>query len=189
MKIITKEQVLNNLDFYIDEIKQGKIFIFPTDTVYGIGCDAYYSEAIEKIRLAKKRDNKPLAIIAPSLEWIRNNYIINSWAEEYLKKLPGKYTFILEFKKNSHISPEVNLYDNENGIRIPKIWFAEIITKLNSAFIATSVNISGEPHIQKLEDLDKDIEKFVDYFIDEGKLTGKPSTIINLRTKECKVLR
>jgi L-threonylcarbamoyladenylate synthase len=189
MKVVKKKEFLENIDFYINEINDGKIFIFPTDTIYGIGCIANNSSSIEKVRKAKKRDKKPLAIIAPSKEWVYENYILEPWAEEYLDKLPGKYTFILEFKSNKHISPEINIYDNENGVRIPDIWFSDVVSKLGTAFVATSVNISGEPNIAKLEDLDEYIAEHVDYFIDDGELGGEPSKIYNLRTSECIRLR
>lgn len=189
MKVITKQDVLRELDFYIDEIKQGKIFIFPTDTIYGLGCIATNSNSVIKIRKAKQRDEKPFAIIAPSYEWIIANFKIGDWCYNQLEKLPGKYTFILEVLEKGHIVEEVNTKDNSYGIRIPECWFSEIINMVKEPFVATSVNLSNEKEIGELSDLDKSIEKYVDYFIDEGKLEGTPSTIIDLRTKNCKILR
>ena len=79
----------------IKEIKAGKIFIYPTDTLYGIGCNAEDKEAVEKIREIKGRDNKPFSVIAPSFKWIEDNLIIDCNLKEYL---PGAYTIILKKK-------------------------------------------------------------------------------------------
>lgn len=103
--------------------------------------------------------------------------------------MPGKYTFILEVLEKGHLADEVNEKDNSYGIRIPGNWFSELISMSKQPFVATSVNLSGGKELQELNDLDKSIEKYVDYFIDEEKLIGNSSTIIDLRTKNCKMLR
>lgn len=160
----------------IEDIKSGKIFIYPTDTVYGLGCNAYNEESVKKIKKIKGRDsNKPLSVIAPSLSWILENLETN---EEYLKKyLPGPYTLILKKKDNGFMkecSPTEAL-----GIRIPANDFTKIIEEANVPFITTSVNLSGEPTPPSIDNIPKEIQNQVDYMIDAGKLEGKPSTIIS----------
>ena len=179
MKIIN----LKKLNFKIvDEILKGKIFIYPTDTIYGIGCNALKEKSVEKIRKIKKRDRKPFSVIAPSKVWIRKNFI---YKENILKKLPGKYTIILKYKK-CPVSKNVAPGFDSLGIRIPKNPFVKFIRKANVPFITTSVNFSGEKHAAEIKEMPKMVLKQVDYFIDSGKLTGNPSTIINLKGKEIK---
>ncbi len=104
---------------------------------------------------------------------------------EKLNLFPGKYTFILNSKTN-FLPKEINPKENSYGIRIPNNWFCEI---LEIPFITTSVNFSGENHITKIDEISKEILKYVDYVIDVGILDGSPSTILDLRNEEIKVVR
>lgn len=190
MKVITHKEVLDNLDFYVDEIIKGKIFIYPTDTIYGIGCNAQNSFAVKKIRFIKKREEKPFSIIAPDKDWVITNAVVDSNTLLSLSKLPGAYTFILKLKNRLAIAKSETIGKMENiGIRIPNNWFAKIISKSQVPFVTTSVNISGEEHISEISELKEEIRDKVDYIIDDGKLDGKPSTIIDLTSGNEKVLR
>ena len=79
----------------IENILNGKIFIYPTDTLYGIGCNAMNKASVEKIREIKGRDKKPFSVIAPNIFWIKDNLIVDCDLEKYL---PGPYTVILKKK-------------------------------------------------------------------------------------------
>ena len=155
-------------------ILKGKIFIYPTDTIYGIGCDATNNQAVTKIRKIKHRDkNKPLSIIAPSIKWIKQNCIINVNLKKYL---PGPYTIILK-KKNPKFLSQVSDTDSL-GIRIPIHPFTKKIQKTGTPFITTSVNLSGEKPVTKISEIPEQILNKVDIIIDKGKLSGRPSTLI-----------
>ncbi|MCX6750510.1 MAG: L-threonylcarbamoyladenylate synthase [Candidatus Pacearchaeota archaeon] len=158
----------------VKQILEGKIFIYPTDTIYGIGCNAYNQDSVEKIKQIKARDrDKPLSIIAPSFEWIEKNCIINVDLKKYL---PGPYTILLQKKNPSflnHVSTNEFL-----GIRIPKCHFSEKVKKAEVPFITTSINLSGEPFAKNIEEIPKQILDKVDVIIDEGELNGIPSTLI-----------
>ena len=165
------------------KIKQGKIFIYPTDTIYGIGCDATNKESVTKIKNIKLRDkNKPLSIIAPSIYWINKNCIVDN--KMLLKKyLPGPYTLILK-KKNKDFLNHVSNTDSL-GIRIPNNKITNQIQKANLPFITTSVNLSGEPFAKSIKEIPEDIKSQVDEIIDIGELSGKPSTLV-INNKEIK---
>jgi L-threonylcarbamoyladenylate synthase len=155
-------------------ILAGKIFIYPTDTIYGIGCDATNIKAVNKIKEIKQRDaGKPLSIIAPSIEWIKENLIVDCDLEKYL---PGPYTIILK-KKNSKFLSHVSSTDSL-GVRIPNHEFTKMIQKAGLPFITTSVNLSGESFITKISDISPEILEGVDQVIDYGELNGNPSTLI-----------
>jgi len=159
----------------VKQIKSGAIFIYPTDTVYGLGCNALNKKAVEKIKQIKGRDkNKPLSIIAPSKSWILKNLIAKKSIVN--KYLPGKYTLILKKKNPNYLSYVSKT--NTLGIRIPKHKFTKLIQKAGVPFITTSVNLSGEKSASSLKDINKNIIKKVDMIINSGILSGKPSTII-----------
>ena len=182
MKVITKEEFLESKLFFLKEMHRGKIFVYPTDTIYGIGCDATNSHAVEKIRLLKKRDAKPFSVIAPTKYWIRNNGTYNLDIDKWIAKLPGPYTLILGLKNSRAVDRGVNNGLGSLGVRIPRNWFAEIVKEFGSPFVTTSVNISGEKHITDVGEIDEDWG--IDYVIDGGVLNGNPSTIVNLIGEE-----
>ncbi|MDA3854770.1 MAG: L-threonylcarbamoyladenylate synthase [Candidatus Woesearchaeota archaeon] len=190
MKIISKREFLAKKRFYVEEIIRGKIIIYPTDTIYGIGCSAKIGSSINKIREIKKRDSKPFSIIAPSRSWILENLKINILKIKYLKKLPGPFTFILDLKNDDCVSKDELIGESKSiGIRIPKCWFSSIILKSGVPFVTTSVNLSGEKYITKISEIKKEILKDVDYIIDCGKINTKPSTIINLVNDKIEIIK
>jgi len=158
------------------KILAGGIFIYPTDTLYGIGCDASNQQAVEKIREIKGRDSKPFSVIAPSFDWIEEHLIIDNDLD--LKKyLPGAYTIILKKKDTkflSWVSPTDSL-----GVRIPNNNFCFQLQKLNIPIITTSVNFSGQASSLSLEEIPKEIKDKVDFIIESKEtLSGKPSSLI-----------
>ncbi|MEK6934444.1 MAG: Sua5/YciO/YrdC/YwlC family protein [Nanoarchaeota archaeon] len=168
--IISKQEFLKNKKFYLNKIKNGSIFIYPTDTIYGLGAILNKKNS-NKIRKIKQRTNKPFSIIVPSKKWIKENCITN----RNIKKLPGKYTLILNLK-NKKTSPNPNL--ETLGVRIPKHWISQIAKGLNKPIITTSVNISNKPYMTSLKNLNKSIKSKVDFIIYQGYLNNKPSKII-----------
>lgn len=176
-RIISKKEFLKNKD-YLNEIKKGAIFIYPTDTIYGIGCISNNKKSVQEIRGIKQRDIKPFSIIAPSKSWIIKNC---KTPKNSLKRLPGKYTLILELK-NKITSPNPNL--GTIGVRIPNYWTSKIAKSLNSPIITTSVNITNNPYMTSLKNLDKSIELKVNFIIYEGPLNKKPSKVLNFITKK-----
>jgi len=170
-----------------DEIEMGAVFIYPTDTIYGIGCNAMDSEAIRTIRKIKNRDEKPFSVIAPSKEWILENCIVEAKYKKYLGKLPGAYTFIFKIKKKDAVAKEVS--KNTLGVRIPKHGISEIVSELGFPVVTTSLNKSGEKPIKELKGIPKAIANKVDFAIDEGKLSSKPSRVIDLTGKKARILR
>ena len=161
-------------------IKQGKIFIYPTDTIYGIGCDANNEKAVKRLRKIKQ-SKQPFSIIAPSKAWIRNN---THCPEKYLKLLPGPYTFIVKLKTN--ILKEARANSPYIGVRIPKHPFTK---NIKTPFITTSANIHKTKPITEISQIPKELLNQVDIIINVGKLNNKPSTIYDLTQKQPKKIR
>ncbi len=157
----------------IERLKK-EIFIYPTDTIYGIGCDATNEELAEKIRKIKKRDDKPFSVIAPSKEWILKNFKTDK--ETLEQYLPGPYTLILEkIEKDflNWISAGEFI-----GVRIPAHNFTRKLQRLKIPIVTTSVNLSGEKFANSIGEINPIILQKVDLVIDGGFLSGKPSTLI-----------
>ncbi len=177
MIILNKEEALQRKDEIISAIKAGMIFIYPTDTIYGMGCDATNETAVQKIREIKNRESKPFLVIAPSKEWITSKMIVPEM--DKLDLLPGPYSLIFRVKEKGFVAPGVS-FDDTLGVRIPNNWFAEIVSESAVPFVTTSVNITGQKNMETLEDVPKEFLEKVDYVIYEGLIHGKQSTRIDL---------
>lgn len=167
MRTVTLNDFIAHQDFFIKEAKMGKIFVYPTDTIYGIWW-IYTEESIEKIFAIKQRDAKKMfSIIAPSFERIKENYqssISNKELKNYLEEYHG-VTYIFDYTKP--------------GVRIIKHPFQDFVQKLWSPFITTSCNKAGEKVIIEVKDIPEEIKGRVDYIIDWGILWWKASVLID----------
>ena len=175
MIIIRKSDFLKMQESDVDLVKDS-IFIYPTDTIYGIGCNAQNSELVAKLREIKGRPDIPFSVIVPSKKWILQNTVCE---ESWLDKLPGPYTFILKLRIPDCVAREVVAGGDSLGVRIPDHWFAKMIEELDIPLITTSVNLSGEPPIRNIDEIPEKIKKHVHFAIDEGTLDNAPSTIID----------
>lgn len=193
MKIIKESEIQNNLELLENEIKAGKIFIYPTDTIYGIGCDATNEKSVEKIFQIKKRENNPCLILAPDKTWIKNNTTYHKNHQiEIDNKLPGPYSFItnLNQEKDHKISKLALANRSTIGIRILDNEFSNLLKNIQIPFISTSVNLSGEPTIKKIGEIPKEILDQIDYLITtETSLLEQTSKIFDITQKEIKKLR
>ncbi len=165
------------------EIKNGKIVIFPTETVYGIGTNGLDTNAVKKLYLVKKRSfNKPISLLVNNINMIEA-VTKNITKLEYAlieKFLPGPLTIILPKKE---IVPDIVTANSDTvGIRIPENKIALKLIEYAGIPIATpSANISGKPSGTNIQDIMKDFDKGVDYFIDDGpSKIGKASTIVKV---------
>lgn len=180
MEIVELKYFLAKMDFYIDEAKAGKIFIYPTDTIYGIWA-IYIPENLEKIFSIKKRDTKKLfSIIAPNFERIKEHYQLReaNYATEGSKLHEVHYDKLQEYLDKYHGVTYIFDY-NRPWVRIIKHPFQQFVEKLGKPFITTSCNISGEPIVIDIKDIPQEIADQVDYIIDGGIWWGKPSVLID----------
>ncbi|MCX6745784.1 MAG: L-threonylcarbamoyladenylate synthase [Candidatus Parcubacteria bacterium] len=174
----------------VEVLKNGGIIVYPTDTIYGLGCDIFNKKAIEKIYQLKKRERKkPLSIICSDPKQIAEYALLSDYAFRLLKKLlPGPYTFILKAK---HKTPQSFIAKNKTvGVRIPadKICLA-LVKKLGNPIITTSLNLSGQEVFTNPEELSKELLNKIDLIIDVGSLSAEPSTVIDLSNSLPVILR
>jgi L-threonylcarbamoyladenylate synthase len=185
MEILTKTELRLRYQEILEKISEGAVFIYPTDTIYGIGCNAKNKKSIERIRQLKGRSTAPFSIIVPSKEWIQENCKVNKKVKSWVDELPGPLTLIMNMKEDSiadNIAPEIDTI----GIRLPDHWFTQIVEKLGFPIITTSANKTGQPFMTSIEDLDQEIQNGVEFMIYEGPKEGKPSKIINIKKSEIK---
>ena len=171
-------------------LKDGRVIAYPTDTIYGIGCDIFNKKGIEKIYQIKKREkNKPMSFICADLSDISHYAIVSNYAYRIMKRsLPGPYTFILEA---SSITPKKIMSKKKTvGIRIPdhKICLA-VVKELGHPLITTSANISTEEELNNPDDIEDKLGSSLDLIIDEGPLISEPSTIVDLTGDSPIILR
>lgn len=176
----------------IETINKGGLVIFPTETVYGIGANAYNEEAVRKIYEVKMRpDEKPLSIMVSSIDEISKYAIISNEIEEKIikKYMPGPITIVL--KKKPGVFDYISSGKDTIGIRIPD---NEIILKIlkeaKLPIVAPSANISGKPSGIILSEILKDFDGKVDICIDGGKAKlSEPSTIVKVVDNKPVILR
>jgi L-threonylcarbamoyladenylate synthase len=167
----------------VGQIRLGAIFIYPTDTVYGLGCNAENAQSVKRLK-EMKGSSHPLSVIAPSKQWIYDNLKVGF--DEYLDKLPGSYTLILG-KPKSFLKEACD--GDKLGVRIPDSPIMKLIEQAGVPFITTSANKSGEPPAASVGELSRELSRRVEFVIDGGSLSGKPSTVIDLTGKEPAVIR
>lgn len=174
----------------VDVLKNGGVIIYPTDTVYGIGCDIFNTEALNRVRTIKNDpDIKLLSFICPSFKEISNYAKMSDQAFRTMKHLlPGPYTFILPAVK---LVPK-KLWTKRNtvGIRIPDHPVAlQLVKELGNPIISTSTtNRKGEVLFDPLE-INAIFNTQVDLMLAAGNLSGKPSSVIDLSDEEPVIVR
>ena len=184
MTTVNKDEYHVNKHRILSQIHDGAVFIHPTDTIYGIGCDATNEEAVAKVRDAKERKDLPFNIIAPSRTWVREHCEVDQEAEEWLAKLPGPYTIILKLKNPNAVAKNINPNnDGTIGIRRPDHWISDITNDLDKPIVTTSANITGKSFMTSIDNLDANIKKKMNFIIYEGEKNGRPSTIVDLARK------
>ncbi len=175
----------------VKAINSGKIIAFPTETVYGLGCDGTCYAAVKKIYQLKNRENKPLAIMVRDVKMAMEYAQFSPLEMEIANKYwPGELTMILTKKPSKLASNVTN--SNFIGIRIPNHPFMlELLKNLDVPLVATSVNISGEPPMdypQIVENFAGKIDLIVPDDNPQNK-SGESSTVVKIENGKVITLR
>lgn len=173
-------------------IKQGKIVVFPTETVYGIGTNGLEEQAVKRLYEVKQRPlNKPISLLVANMEMV--NLIAKDITEvEYRimeKFFPGPLTIIL--KKKDIVPDIVTTGKDTVGVRMPSEEIARKLVEIAGVPIAApSANITGEPSGTNLQEIKKQFENNVDFYIDGGNCEiGVSSTIVQVVDGKPQILR
>jgi len=172
-------------------LANGGIIAYPTDTYYGIGCDLFNKDSIERIYQLKRRSpHQPFSFICSDLKNISEYAQVTNYAYKTMKRLlPGPYTFVLE---GSRLVPRIMLTKRKTvGIRVPDnpICLA-IVEELGHPVISTSAADPNSSEILETPQAIRDkIGHALDLIIDGGNVSGKPSSVISLIDDTPEVLR
>ena len=205
-----KDEIEKVLSEAVQALREGKVILYPTDTIWGLGCDATNPEAVKRIYEIKHRDDsKSLVLLACDLDQIAR-YIkeIPSMAIDLVEVndkpmtliYPGAITYPAPEEGQApkadkfHLAYNTVAEDGSVGIRIPMMDFCvNMAQKLSRPIVSTSANISGQPSPRKFKDIPEEITSAVDYIVDpriEAHFTGEASQIIKIGLDgEVKIIR
>jgi len=174
----------------VEVLEGGGVIGYPTDTIYGVGCDLFNQDAIRKIhRLKKLGEKKPLSFICSDLKDISRYAYVSNYAYKMMKRLlPGPYTFVLKATK---LVPKIAMTkQNTVGIRIPdnKICLT-LVKELGHPIISTSVYKPDEGLFNEPAEIEERFGKQLDLVIDGGVIVAEHSSIIDLTGDSPKVIR
>lgn len=194
LKIYPENPNPKDIRFIAEELRKGKVIIYPTDTIYGIGCDINNTKAVERVARIKninlKKDH--LSFICYDLSHISDytKNINNNVFKIMKRNLPGPFTFILD--ANSNVPKLFKNNKKTVGIRIPdNNIIRELINELGHPILSTSV-IDDDEIIEYTTDPELIYEKYhklVDIVIDGGFGDNKPSTIVNCTNGDVELIR
>lgn len=190
MEINAQNPQLRKINQVVEILRKGGVIAYPTDTLYGIGCDILNKKAISKVYKIKQwPKNKPFSFICSDLKNISQYAKVSNYAYKTMRRLlPGPYTFILD---GSNQVPKMMLTKRKTaGIRVPDNAICHaIIEALGNPIISTTAatpdgELFNEPWL-----IDDHFGKQLDVVIDGGPVVGEPSSVISLLDDEPVVLR
>jgi L-threonylcarbamoyladenylate synthase len=163
-------------------LKKGGIILYPTDTIWGIGCDATNKEAVKKIYSLKKRSkNKSLIILIA--EYTNLYKLIDKVSPNAHKEMNNEKPTTVIFNNVKNVSTEILAEDGSAAIRLANDNFCQrLIIKLGQPIVSTSANISGGPNPEIFSDINNELKENVDYIVNlrQDEIMNKPSSIIKI---------
>ncbi len=179
----------------VEVLRKGGVILYPTDTIWGIGCDACNEEAVEKVFKIKRRSGaKSLVLLASDLDMVA----------KYVKEIPSIAIDLVEvndapmtiiYPEGQYLAPNTVAEDGSVGIRVPYVeegqtpensgaaFCRELVRRLRHPLVSTSANISGEPSPASFSEISEEIRSAVDYTVPkcyDRASSGKASQIIKL---------
>lgn len=183
-------------------VREGGVILYPTDTVWGIGCDATNAAAVARVFGIKRRaDSKSLVLLAADLDMVAR-YVkeIPSIAVDLVEVNDAPMTIIYPGAVTSetgdrwHLAANAVAADGSVGIRIPQFeWCRQLVYKLGRPLVSTSANISGEPTPQRFSEIPQEIKDAVDFVVPpsvDTASTGRASQILKVGLRgEIEIIR
>ncbi len=173
-----------------DKLRNGGVICYPTDTVYGIGCDIFNQKAVKKVFQIKKRPrNKPFSFMCSSLRNVSDYAHVSNMAYRIMRKaLPGPFTFVLPAAK---IVPKIMITKQKTvGIRVPANNICiELIAALGNPILTTSAILDEDQPLSEAYEFEELLGNAVDVVIDGGMVYPDPSTVIDFSGNDPEILR
>lgn len=190
---MSNQNVNDEVHHAFEVIKNGGIILYPTDTVWGIGCDATNEEAVKKIYTLKQREESKSMIVLLNSDRMMYNVFKETpdVAWEIIEITDKPTTLILDNPRN--VAPNLIAPDNTLGVRLVKEPFCyKLMERMKKPLVSTSANVSGMPTPNSFKEIDHHILDGVDYIVNlhHDKIAAKPSTIIKIGNDlQVKVIR
>ncbi len=172
-------------------VKKGKLVVYPTDTVYGLGCDPYDSNAIRRVFELKSRECKPLPILCSNMETVEKLVFLDKGKLELISNFwPGPLTIIVK-KKDKTLPQILTCSSDKLGVRIPDHSGAKRLIELcGGSLVGTSANKSGSKSPRTPAEVLKELKGGFDLMVDGGPtLLGKESTVVDFTGRNPEVIR
>jgi L-threonylcarbamoyladenylate synthase len=167
------------------ELKDGKIAVIPTDTIYGIVCSALNKKSVEKLYRIRKRDlKKPMIILISSIKDL-DLFGVKLDKKITSKYWPGKVSIIIPVKKFEYL----HRGKKSLAFRLPKNKSLINFLKVSGPLVAPSANIEGKKPAQTIKEAKDYFSDKIDFYLDKGRLKSKPSKIVSLKKDEVETIR
>ena len=170
----------------VEVLRKGGVILYPTDTIWGIGCDASNEEAVRRVYEIKQReDAKALICLVDSPDRMQRYFRnVPDVAWDLIEYAERPLTLILDEAVN--VAPNLLAEDGSLGMRVTKEEFSrQLCYRFQKAIVSTSANLSGEPSPKSFYDIPEEIKSKVDYIVQFArgrKSDGRPSSIVKLAT-------
>jgi L-threonylcarbamoyladenylate synthase len=170
-------------------VRRGLLVVYPTDTVYGLGCDPLNHAAVRRLFEAKGRESKPVPVLCASAEKAEELVRFSGRATELSREYwPGALTIVAPLRRQ--VAPQLTQGGEFLGVRVPAHpGCLELIAACGGWLTGTSANRSGEPSARSAGEALDDLGDSVDVVLDGGRLGGKESTVVKVVGDEVTILR
>jgi L-threonylcarbamoyladenylate synthase len=188
MKILKATR--KNIIVAAEIVNEGGLVVYPTETVYGLGCDPFNIESVKRLLNIKNNRSKPLPVLASSMVDVEKVAFVSSKGKRLASNFwPGSLTLV--FSKKPDFPDIVTFGLNSIGLRIPNHNVALRLIRLSGGLlIGSSANKTGEAPSRRVQELSEDLKELVDVILDDGPSTkGIPSTIADLTSNIPRILR
>jgi len=171
------------------EVRRGGLVVYPTDTVYGLGCDPFNQAAVRRLFEAKGRDSKPIPVLCASTEKAQGMVELNGRALELAHRFwPGALTIVAPLRR--YVPSQLSQGKPFLGVRVPNhSGCLGLIAACGGWLTGTSANVSGRPSSRSAADALDQIGNAVDLILDGGRLAGTESTVVQVDGNEVTILR
>ena len=174
----------------VDVLKDGGVIIYPTDTIYGLGCDITRKDAVERVQRIKRRNaKKPMSFVCADLANVSDYAHVSNFAYRILKRcLPGAYTFVLPATRKTPRMLQTK--QKTVGLRVPDhpVPLA-LASGLGNPVISTSANYSDDEVLTDPYELETTLGREVDLILECGQLPVQPSSVVSLVGDQVEILR
>jgi len=185
------DKIIKEINIAAKIIKRGGVIAYPTDTVYGLGCNPKNKRSVKKLFEIKKRENKAVPILFNTIENMKKFVELSDLEKQIgVNFWPGALTIVSKIKEDTDLPYLIHQNLGYIGIRIPKSEIAiKLIEKCNGYITGTSANISGQNSSRTSLEVKQIFKNNIDYIVDGGELEAEESTVIKIEKNKIIFLR